>query len=151
MSIRDFVIFVEALSAGLLPVVLIFHVTNYQHSKFRNELWELRDELADDLLLGRLKWSPRAEILLRLVETYIRFAPRHSFVDVQLAIRALKDQDIPDPVDDILGPQVDPTGRQRMASYLDRLITACTHHMYTGVPIWLGSMGMVGVARHSLS
>ena len=139
MTAESYIILLEAVALGLLPIFLVFHWSKYAYSKFRSQLWELRDDLTDDFLNGTIEWSPEAEKLLRVIETYIREAPRHSFADVRLAILALKNLDqLSSLEDDILGPRLNPTDRQRMAAYLNRLVAATSWHLVAGSPSgWL--------------
>ncbi|MEU6024358.1 hypothetical protein [Micromonospora sp. NPDC047134] len=91
MSPNTVVMFVLLVVAALLPHGLVLQYANWQHSKFRNRLWNLRDGLADELLTGRIEFSPSAAILLDVMETHIRNTRRHTFVDVWIAYHLLRD------------------------------------------------------------
>ena len=87
--------FVMLLAAAFLPFGLLFQYSNWQHSKFRNRLWNLRDALVDELLDGNIEFSRGARVLLELIETHIRNTRRHTFTDIWIAYLLVRDQEIP--------------------------------------------------------
>lgn len=132
------------------PVLLVYQVTRMAHSRYRNKLWEIRDDLYDDLRLGRIQRSDGAEIFFNVFERQIRSAGKVSFSDVVLAVKVIGPQQDGMLIDQVLS-QVDlPEDRKAIEGYFLALETATRRYLAWGSPSgWVGSayFGLKGWAR----
>lgn len=120
--------------AGLLPVGLLLQVSNWAHSRFRNRLWHLRDDLVDDLLSGSIQFSPGSVRLLGIVETHIRNTKRHTFTDVLLAVALAKDLNLTSITEAVTEDTTPEADREALLAYFDRFRVANFHHLLASSP-----------------
>lgn len=141
------------LATAVLPFVLIFLDSRLAHSRYRNELWLLRDRLVDDVLEGRIQRTAGTDLALRLVETHIRVAGRHTLTDLLLAMATFRNRP-PTPVArEILEAGVRSSDIPRLTNYLNQLWDASAKHLLRASPlgILLLPFTRFGTARPSLS
>ncbi|MEV7266419.1 hypothetical protein AB0N38_22955 [Micromonospora aurantiaca] len=117
MSAPSAIMFVVLLIAALLPFGLIFQYSNWQHSRYRNRLWNIRDLLVDELLSGNVEFSRGAQVLLHIIETHIRNTRRHTFTDVMVAVFLLRNVELPPITDLMLDDAVRPGDRKVLMKY----------------------------------
>lgn len=140
--------FVLAVLACASPVVLIylvlFSVPNLQHSRYRHALWDIRDDIVDDVIEGRLTLNKATQELLLRVHLAIRFAPEHTIRSGLTSALLLRGQEIPS-LEKILTGKAVPTGEQaRLLEHYGALQGATLHHLFFGSPSgWL----IVALAR----
>jgi hypothetical protein len=143
MTVNTTSYFLVLVALALMPIVTIIQLTHLAHTCYRDRLWRLRDDLVDDLLLGRIEPSQGALRLLRVVETHIRIAGRHSLADLLFALFLLRPKEIPSISDEILGGDIRPTDRATLASYFQRLNQANIWHLYAGSVLgWFVFIGL---------
>lgn len=122
--------------------IVWFHIPNTMHSRYRSKLWEIRDDLVDDLIFSRLHRSAPALALLDVLETTIRYVPRHTITDVGIAALMLRDEDVPGLMDRLLSDEVPPSERVRLTSYLTRFADVSLDHLLWGSPSgWTAQLG----------
>jgi hypothetical protein len=132
VSRGSLLVLVVMVLTALLLWLLPLHLGNMAHSHFRDRLWRVRDNLVDDLLFGRLQPRREAQELLRLIESHIRAAGRHTYLDVRLVLKIYKDEDMLDLTDELLGGDLPVTERQRLAKHLCDFLDACRDHLDRG-------------------
>lgn len=134
MTRSSALIFTLLLLTGGLPIILTIQLASLTHSRFRNELWQLRDALVDDVLSGRLKRSNGARKLLIVIEAYMRLTRRHTLMDLILATAVLRKQELPSLPEEILRDDAEPADRALLTSYLDRFRTMFMTYLTKGSP-----------------
>lgn len=140
---------VTAVTAGLalagpalLGYVILLQIPAVQHSKFRHQLWAIRDDLVDDALAGRVQRDLPFHMLMALLENGIEDAKRHTMLAAFVEVRKAGHLVAPDIVNDIVLSGDAGRVRTRIAEYLERYRVVSRHHLYTGAPsgwlYWLG-------------
>lgn len=141
MSVGQFLLFVLLLVLSFLPVLLIFMVVDGVHSSYRNRVWNLRDSLVDDLLVGRIAYGPGARTLLRVFDTYIRRTRRHSYADLLVANRLLRDVDLPSITVQIRSPIVDSDDQQLLMRYFADFVALNQRQLMSGsISGWMAAL-----------
>ena len=140
MSWESWVVVIVAVATGLSPFALIIHLRNLAHSRFRDRLWTIRDELVDGLLSGQIEPSPAASRLLHVIETSIRIVGRHSFIDALIAAIIVRGREIEPLADGVLSDDLRPSDRAKLADLLAAFSKAVTDHLLSGsLSGWLAS------------
>lgn len=129
MSAASGTIFLILIAASFLPFGLIFQYTNWQHSRFRNQLWHIRDSLVDELLAGNIEFSRGATVLLHVIETHIRNTRRHTLADVLIAVYLLRNVELPSITDQMLDDGVRPSDRKVLLRYFNEFREANSSYL----------------------
>ncbi|WFE32061.1 hypothetical protein [Micromonospora sp. WMMD975] len=117
MNATSGLMFAILLIAAFLPFGLVFQYSNWQHSRYRNRLWNIRDSLVDELLDGNIEFSQGTQALLHVIETHIRNTRRHTFTDVMVAVFLLRNVELPPITDLMLDDAVRPEDRKVLMRY----------------------------------
>lgn len=132
MSTATLVVLTFSIVAGSLPVVLVLQFKSLAASRFRSKLWQLRDDLMDDLLFGRIAMSDRSRLTLRATEAQIKIAGRHTMIDLLLATAVYRNQELRSLKDEILEAEGPVADRQALIEYVCRLQDASMSHLFRG-------------------
>lgn len=132
MTTATLAVLTSSVVAGLLPVILVLQFKNLAASRFRSELWQLRDDLMDDILFGRIAMSDRSRLTLRAIEAQIKIAGRHTMVDLLLATAVYRNQDLPSLKDEVLRAEGPVGDRQALIDYVCELQDASMNHLFRG-------------------
>ncbi|MEV0003009.1 hypothetical protein AB0H28_12070 [Micromonospora sp. NPDC050980] len=117
MNAASSLMFALLLIAAFLPLGLVLQYSNWQHSRYRNRLWNIRDSLVDELLGENIEFSSGAQVLLHVIETHIRNTRRHTFTDVMVAVFLLRKVELPPITDLMLNHAVRPEDRRVLMRY----------------------------------
>ncbi len=122
----------------VVAYVVLIEIPSVQHSRFRHQLWALRDDLVDDAIAGRVRQDAAFGMLMALLTSGIADASRHTMMAAALNVKHTRHLVPKRLVDDIvLGGEGGPE-RALMAGYLDRYRRISKHHLLTGAPSgWL--------------
>ncbi|QOC90423.1 hypothetical protein [Micromonospora craniellae] len=135
--------FVLLTTAALVPVGVLLQYANWQHSRYRNRLWNLRDSLVDDLLSGDIEFSNGALVLLDVIETHIRNTRRHTFTDVGIAYRLLRGTEITPITGQLEAEDVRPADRDLLLSYFTEFRQVTFSYLKrSSLSGWLVSLGL---------
>jgi len=107
MTWQNAVVVMIMVITGLMPLAMILQVRSLTHSRSRNRLWRIRDELVDGLLRGDIVPSPSASKLLEVIENHIRVVGRHTLLDAVTAAVLMR-RTMPPLADEILADELRP-------------------------------------------
>jgi hypothetical protein len=119
--------------------LLFFGYPQLQHSRFRHELWGIRDALVDDVIDGRLPFTREVKDLLLRLHLAIRYAPDHTMRSALSSMLLMRDQEIPNLRKSLTKARgLDAHQRDLLVAHYDGLARATVHHLVHGSPSgWL--------------
>ena len=119
---------------GVIYLVL-YALPQMQHSRFRHELWDLRDAIVDDLLDDRLAMSREVRELLLRVHLAIKYAPEHTMRSGITSALLLRDaQNVPNLRKTLEGARLPHEERVRLLMHFETLQKSTVHHLLFGSP-----------------
>lgn len=127
-----------------LVYLFLFGLPNLQHSRYRHALWDIRDDLVDDLLDGRLAMSKASRELLLRIHLAIRYAPEHTIRSAVTSAILLRGVEITALRKILTSKAVPPDQQKLLLAHYEVLEKATVHHLLWGSPSgWL----LVAVAQ----
>src|SRR4051794_12342083 len=109
-------------------------IPGYLQSRFRYEIWVMRDELADNILDGKYASKDAPVALLEEMETAIRAAAHLTMFRFCVVMRLGRDVDVPEEnALDLSGVRT--SDRRDLERFQERLYHRVTRHLFTGAPI----------------
>lgn len=129
---------VALLTASPLTAVaaylLLFGLPRLQHSKFRHQLWAVRDAIVDDIINGRLSMSSEVKELLLRLHLAVEYAPEHTLRSGLTSSLLLRDQDVPNLRKSLAKARLPRAERELLLSHYDAMRLATVEHLIKGSP-----------------
>ncbi len=131
-------------AAPLVGVYLIFFgIPQLQHTRFRHQLWAIRDDLVDDVIDERLSMSPEARELLLRLHLAIKYAPQHTMRSGFTSALVLRGTSVPSLRKTLRQSKLPDAQRRRLLELYERMQQATTRHLLIGSPSgWLVSVAV---------
>ena len=140
-------------AAIVAPVLVLFQIPKWRHSVFRDELWSIRDDLVDALLVNKLDLNPVVDGLLLRVNLAIRYSSEHTLRSLVMGVLYMS-RTRTEPSESIwkeLDASTMPDDQKLIVTgLLQRFEDAMVQHLIWGSPSgWLGAIlvSFLGDAR----
>lgn len=119
----------------LVPLVIAYIILvqwpALTDSKYHAKLWNIRDQVMDDVLAGRLAWSPGARNLIAHLESLAHNSREANLLKALLLVKmdVIREQELTNFEDIMLGDGTPLTDRTRLLGYLTQAQQVTIEHL----------------------